>query len=406
MQNTRVQSSSGALQPVTNGRQITLLILVVLAVAITVILHTSATYPVAFIGQMSAQADVLVSSTNQQTLAGVSHPGGAQGSISAHLVRISQLDPAQYTSQAQWQSWAESACSAAAMTEVLNAWWGFTRYRISDVLAQEVAAQAITPQLGLLDAQGIVRTMRRFGFLVDTGSGWSLDQLISMAQHTPVIVGFPPARYPGGHLLILRGGNGSSVQLVDSSLHHWQTISRHQFLAWWGGQAWIARWSPYAILGKPTLGAVRINQILAAYHSPMSGQGQAIATITARFGIDPTLALGFYLHESNMGTSGEARVTHSWGNLRCIQGAACLNTQGTGCQAGQSCYAAFASGVVGLLAWCQLMVSDLYVGDGRVIVDDIIGRYAPASDNNNVGGYIWSLKHSTDAWRAGAILIH
>jgi hypothetical protein len=41
---------------------------------------------------------------------------------SAALVRISQLDPSQYANTSEYQTWAYSACSAAAMTEVLNAY--------------------------------------------------------------------------------------------------------------------------------------------------------------------------------------------------------------------------------------------------------------------------------------------
>jgi hypothetical protein len=51
---------------------------------------------------------------------------------SQQLVRISQLDPAQYNSTDEDNTWAYSACSTASMTEVFNAYG--SHYRITDIL--------------------------------------------------------------------------------------------------------------------------------------------------------------------------------------------------------------------------------------------------------------------------------
>src|SRR5258706_16447500 len=40
--------------------------------------------------------------------------------VSQNVVRIGQLDPAQYSSSQEYNAWAYSACSSAAMTEVIN----------------------------------------------------------------------------------------------------------------------------------------------------------------------------------------------------------------------------------------------------------------------------------------------
>src|SRR5512142_1611956 len=64
------------------------------------------------------------------------------------LVRLSQLDPGQYRSVAEYDTWAYSTCSTAAMTEVMNSYGH--HYRIADVLAVEAYVGAITPQQGLL----------------------------------------------------------------------------------------------------------------------------------------------------------------------------------------------------------------------------------------------------------------
>jgi hypothetical protein len=150
------------------------------------------------------------------------------------LVRISQLDPAQYNSPQEYATWAYSACSAAALTEVLNAFG--RHYRVTDVLKVEAQINEITPQLGLLEESGIQRTAAQFGFKTSWGHNLSLDQVISTANRgEPVIVSFPPDRYAGGHILDVIGGDSQRVLLADTSRWNRQSLSRSQFLAWWEG---------------------------------------------------------------------------------------------------------------------------------------------------------------------------
>jgi hypothetical protein len=166
-----------------------------------------------------------------QTAAHVTALNASQG-----LVRISQLDPAQYSSNAEWNTWAYSACSTAAMTEVFDAYG--RHYHITDVLAVEAQIGAITPQMGLLDPSGIQQTATQFGFKTNWGNSWTLDQVISTANSgKPVIVGFPPDRYAGGHLLVVIGGDSTYVYLADSSLWNHRALTHSQFLQWWAGYA-------------------------------------------------------------------------------------------------------------------------------------------------------------------------
>ncbi len=157
-----------------------------------------------------------------------------QINASRTLVRLSQLDPAQYTSHQEFTTWAYSACSTASLTEVMNAYG--RHFRVTDVLKVEAGIGEITPQLGLLDEPGIQKTAAQFGFKTTWGHNLSLDQIISIAnQGRPVIVSFPPDKYAGGHLLVVTGGNSSIVKLADSSLWNRQSLSRSQFLQWWEG---------------------------------------------------------------------------------------------------------------------------------------------------------------------------
>jgi len=165
---------------------------------------------------------------------------GGRGSVGnasdSHLVRIGQLDPGQYASTQEYHTWASSACSAAAMTEVANYYGG--HYLITDILAVEARIGAITPEQGLLEDAGIERTMAHFGFVTSWGYSRTLNQIIALANEgTPVIVAFPPSRYPGGHLLVVTGGDSSRVLVADSSIWNHTFFSRTRFLALWAGFA-------------------------------------------------------------------------------------------------------------------------------------------------------------------------
>jgi hypothetical protein len=153
---------------------------------------------------------------------------------SQQLIRISQLDPAQYDSASDFGIWAYSACSAASMTEVFDSYG--RNFRISDVLKVEARIGAITPQLGLVDPSGIQATAARFGFKTVWSNTWQLDQIINIANSgRPVIVSFPPDRYDGGHILVVLGGDASMVYLADTSLWNRHALTRGQFMNWWEG---------------------------------------------------------------------------------------------------------------------------------------------------------------------------
>lgn len=162
----------------------------------------------------------------------------AQGSFHATqvVVRIDQLDPAQYNNQQEYDTWSLSTCSAAAMTEVINAYKH--HYRLTDILKVEVQLGEITPQLGLLEDMGIQRTADRFGFQTTYMHNASLDDVLKVANSgKPVIVSFPPDRYPHGHIVVVTGGNGNDVYLADSSIFDRHSLTRAAFLNLWEGFA-------------------------------------------------------------------------------------------------------------------------------------------------------------------------
>ena len=182
----------------------------------------------------AAGATPPAASTNTNSVK--ANPFASLSGASKALVRINQLDPAQYNSQQDYNTWAYSTCSSAAMTAVINSYGH--HYRLADILKVEAGIHEITPDLGLLAPTGIDHTVAQFGFTTYWLSNTSLDNVIKVAdQGHPVIVGFPPALWSGGHLLVVRGGNSQSVYLADSSRLNMQVMARTTFMKYWAGFA-------------------------------------------------------------------------------------------------------------------------------------------------------------------------
>src|SRR5579871_61946 len=164
--------------------------------------------------------------------------------------------------------------------------------------------------------------------------------------------------------------------------------------------------SAYAVQGPPTISASFINRVLADYHSPAAGKGKALYNLGVRYGIDPVYALAFFWHESEFGTTGEARVTRSLGNERCIADRPCIDQDRGG-------YALMQSWQDGFEHWYRLIlygyvqgrVTIPIVGHVCTTVDQIVPVYAPSSDGNDEAAYIAAVKHAVDTWRHGVVWV-
>jgi hypothetical protein len=158
------------------------------------------------------------------------------------LTRINQLDPAQYSSQQEFDTWAYSTCSAASMTEIINSYDKYyhtgRQYRITDILKVESGLNEITPDEGLLRSTGIDHTVAQFNFQAQWLNNPSVDDLVRIGSSgRPIIIDFPPSRWDGGHILVVRGGNKNYVYLADSSRLNMQAMARQTFLKYWAGWA-------------------------------------------------------------------------------------------------------------------------------------------------------------------------
>lgn len=151
--------------------------------------------------------------------------------------------------------------------------------------------------------------------------------------------------------------------------------------------------SDYTLQGPPSVSAAFIDQVLAHAGSPAAGTGQALYSLGVQSGIDPVYALAFFQHESQFGTTGEATVTRSLGNERCISDRPCTSNH----------FAVFTGWVDGFQHWYALILT-LYIKQWHLTtVEQIIPKYAPANDGNDVAGYIAAVEQDVMQWRAGQV---
>lgn len=152
--------------------------------------------------------------------------------------------------------------------------------------------------------------------------------------------------------------------------------------------------SKYSVVGKPSIDADFINQVLDQYDSPARGKGQALYDDGIKYQIDPVYALAFFMHESTFGTKGVATKTLSLGNIRARAG-----------QPEYHGYRKYASWEEGFEDWYRL-IADTYVQKWRLYtVDQIIPVYAPTSDHNNNTAYIQAVKNAINTWHQGIVVV-
>jgi hypothetical protein len=155
----------------------------------------------------------------------------------------------------------------------------------------------------------------------------------------------------------------------------------------------------HSVLGEPTITAAAIDAILAEYSSPAAGTGQAWLAMGRRYGIDPAYALAFFIHESSAGTNpgwagfkANGDSTHNIGNIICAGYSTCYGR-----------FRDYASWEEGINDWYKLIRDEYINGRGTHTVEEIIPIYAPASDNNDVPGYIRAVLSMVDNWRQGVL---
>ena len=157
----------------------------------------------------------------------------------------------------------------------------------------------------------------------------------------------------------------------------------------------------FSIMGPPTISTRRIDQILTAYDSPAAGLGQYIYDTGVRYGIDPVHVLAIFLHESTMGTAGEATKTMSPGNERCIPDRPCVDLHLGGYAQMESWQDGFAH--LYALLYTGYLKGGISSRCPCVTLNQIVPVFAPSLDGNNEHASIQAWEEAVIAWRAGAM---
>ena len=143
-----------------------------------------------------------------------------------------------------------------------------------------------------------------------------------------------------------------------------------------------------SVVGGPSLSAQRIDSILSSAGSPAAGSGQTFYSDSQQYDINDSVALAFFHHESSYGTAGAATQTHNVGNIVCTSGYSCIGR-----------FRSYSSWSAGIDDWYRLISGPAYAGGGLTTLDQIIPKYAPASDGNSESAYIAAVQSDVSTWR-------
>lgn len=137
-----------------------------------------------------------------------------------------------------------------------------------------------------------------------------------------------------------------------------------------------------AIKGPPSCNVEQIQKFLEDTGSPAAkeaGFSKALFDACTERGIDPAVAVGFFLQESTCGRYGRARENLSMGNIK-GRAPESGGTDGT--------FRRYNTWAEGARDWARL-IDDQYVQKrGLTSLSQVISVYAPSSDNNNEAKYV------------------
>lgn len=141
-----------------------------------------------------------------------------------------------------------------------------------------------------------------------------------------------------------------------------------------------ADYKDYPIQGAATISRARFAAILAAPpSSPVAGEADRYYDCCVEYGVNPAVALAVFVKESDRGTVGLAPETANWGNQRQAWRAA--RTQGTR-PSPWGTFPVYRSWLDSLADWCEILLSEVYRGEGRTTLRSVLPKYAPAFENN------------------------
>lgn len=141
-----------------------------------------------------------------------------------------------------------------------------------------------------------------------------------------------------------------------------------------------------AIKGPPSANPEQIQQFLEKMGSPAAreaGFSQALYDACTNRGIDPAVAVGFFLQESTCGRYGRGHENKSLGNIKGVSPESGMS-DGT--------FRRYATWAEGARDWARLIDESYVQKRGLQTLSQVVSVYAPSSDGNNERGYVSLVK--------------
>jgi len=157
-----------------------------------------------------------------------------------------------------------------------------------------------------------------------------------------------------------------------------------------GGSPTLLRDYPVAFQGRPCITRSRFQSVLQAQGSPLADAAFDLYNACVQNGVDPAVALAFFMLESNCGTAGgDLLQNQNWGNVR---------GDGGGVRGLQQ----FASWQAGLVYWCNRLRT-VYAALGKLTISQVVPTYRPyKAQVNGDPWYIQQLQTLIAPWDAEA----
>jgi|GEM_PF-2438609 len=142
--------------------------------------------------------------------------------------------------------------------------------------------------------------------------------------------------------------------------------------------------------GPARISMDKFRAVLKSYGSPVTDNAEDFYNLINGYGLDPAVALGFFVRESGAGTAngycdGKSSLDNkNWGNARGDRSGACG-------------FQKFATWRDGLDYWCRIMVK-YYVKQGLDRLEKAVPVYAPTADGNDVNEYLSTVYQMVVRW--------
>jgi hypothetical protein len=146
---------------------------------------------------------------------------------------------------------------------------------------------------------------------------------------------------------------------------------------------------------SPRMTLAQFQAILAAAGSPAAPEAARAYSAIVTQGLSPAFILAIFKHESNYGLEGFAAVNKSPGNTR-----SSMTGMGILVQTVKGPFIRYPNWFEGFrdLAWRIVKPDYVYAQEGRRTIEQIITRFAPASDGNDPIRYVSAVVESMNSW--------